>query len=211
MVRSFRKEIKEPDSFHVYAEKATIFYESNSKAILVVSLALLISLGGLFGYRAWKKHLSDRSNIALAIAQTGEALRRAADTYPGTRASIIARLRLAMLLRKQGTHKDSEKEYRRLLDSDGISEMDRELALRGLAGTLSLQGKCAKSIPIWRKILNRGSLLTAEDLYISVGNCLEEIGKKTDALKEFEDLVQKHPGSPFITGQIRAQIKSLKE
>ena len=209
MARSFRKEIKEPDSFHVYAEKITLWYQANTKPVLALAAVLLVSLGAFFGYRAWKNHIKEQSGIALAIAQTEDALRKAADNYPGTKAGAIARLRLAMLLRTRGAHKESEKEYHRLLNAGGIAEMDRELAKRGLAGTLSLQGKCAEAILIWKKIIYSGSLLTPEDLYISVGSCLEETGKRADALKTYEELIQKYPRSPFITAQLRARMNVL--
>ncbi len=220
MARSFRKEIKEPDSFQLFAEKAVDWYQANTRAVLGAIVALIAVVGGIVGYAVWTAQVRERAGIALAIAETAStdplspefenALRLAANAYPGTKPGIIARLRLAALLAERGETAAAEKEYRRLLDKEkALTETDREITRRGLAGSLGLQGKCADAIPIWRDILAKGSLLAAEDLYLSVGGCLEETGRPWEALKTYEELIQKHPSSPYITSRLRAQMARL--
>ncbi len=220
MARSFRKEIKEPDSFQLFAEKAVDWYQSSARAVLGSAVAVVVVVGAIVGYIVWSAQVRERAGIALAIAETASknplspetenAMRLAADGYPGTKPGIIARLRLAALLAERGDTAPAEKEYRRLLEEEkSLTETDREIARRGLAGSLGLQGKCADAVPIWRDILAKGSILAAESLYLSIGGCLEETGRSGEALKAYEELIQKHPSSPYITSRLRAQMARL--
>ena len=206
MARSFQKDLNDPDAFHAFTEDVSAWYLSHAKLALAVAGAVIIAVGGYFGYGAWKSGIREQAGISLALASTPELLRKAADSFPGTKAGIIARLRLAALLWEKGDAKASEKEYRTLLGG-GLRGMDLELAWRGLAGSLSMQGKCGEAVAIWKDILSKGSLLTAEDIYVSMGACLDQIGKPREALKSYETLVQKHPRSPFITPQLRVRMK----
>ncbi len=221
MARSFRKEIKAPDSFQVTVQKVLAWYRTNEKVVLVTAGALLIANGSFGGYRAWNANLREKAALALVIAESipnepdnkkaaQKALEKVSVDFPGTKAGILAKLQLAALLNEGGDHKAAEGEYRGALAASGLGEMDRELARRGLAGSLSLQGKCSEALPIWSEILNTGSLLTQEDLYISQSACLAELGKKAEALKALEGLIEKHPASPFITPELRARMDRLR-
>ncbi|MFC1491670.1 tetratricopeptide repeat protein [Nitrospinota bacterium] len=219
MARSFRKEIKDPDFLQVSAGKTVEWYRANAKLILAAAATLIVVVAAIVGNRLWNAHVREQAALALAMAeainkeQAGQgaenALRRAADAYPGTKSGVIARLKLAVLLRERGDFSAAEQEYRRLLKADELGGMDFELARRGLASSLSLQGKCAEAVPIWKEILAKGSLLTPEDIYIAIGACLEETGQAAEALKTYDELIQKHPRSPFITPRLRARMDRL--
>ncbi len=219
MARSFRKHIREPDSFQALADWASDFYRAYAKIILGVVAGLLLLGGGYLGYSAWDAQNREDASLALAIAwgkspdgpEAEESLKKAADEYPGTKSGIIAGLRLAMLLRERGDHQGAEREYRKLLGAGNLVNTDLEIARRGLAGSLSLQSTCDEAVSIWRDILDAGSLLTPEDLYISMAGCLEESGKSAEALKVYEELIQKHPGSLFITALLRARMRALEK
>ncbi len=217
MARSFRKVIREPDSFQALADWASVFYRAYAKIILGVVAGALLLGGGYLGYSAWDAKIREEASLALAIArgkspdgpEAEVSLKKTADEFPGTKSGIIAGLRLAMLLRERGDHQGAEREYRKLLKAGNLANTDLEIARRGLAGSLSLQGKCDEAVFIWRDILGAGSLITPEDIYVSMGGCLEESGKPAEALKVYEELIQKHPGSPYITAQLRARMRVL--
>jgi predicted negative regulator of RcsB-dependent stress response len=217
MARSFRRAIREPDTLQALAGWASDFYSAYAKIILSVVAAALLLGGGFIGYRVWDAQIREKASLALAIArgkspggpEAEVLLKKAADEFPGTKSGKIAGLRLAMLLRERGDHQGAEREYRKLLKAGNLVNTDLEIARRGLAGSLSLQGKCDEAVSIWRDILGAGSLITPEDIYVSMGGCLEVSGKPTEALKVYEELIQKHPGSPYITAQLRARMRAL--
>jgi len=220
MARSFRKEIKEPDAFHRWADRVVEWYKANRRNALRAAAGILVIAVAAGGYRLWTDHMDRQAALSLATAdivsqdplspQVEQALRRTAENYPSTRSGVIARLRLAGLLRDRDDAPGAEKEYRGLLETGAFTDTDRELARRGLAGSLALQGKCAEAIPIWRDILAKGSLITSEDIYLSLGDCYETAQQPAEALKIYEELIQKHPASPFITPALRARMERLK-
>ena len=97
-----------------------------------------------------------------------------------------------------------------MVKSGVSSETDKELAKRGIASVLMLEGACGEAIPVWESILKKGSLLTSEDLYISIANCQEKLGRVEDARKTYEELSKKHPESPFLTDQISAKLSDAQ-
>ncbi len=220
MARSFRKEIKEPDAFHRWADQLVKWYAAHSRTVLRATAGILIVAVAAVGYRLWTGHIDRQAALSLTTAdivsqdplspEVEQALRRTADNYPSTRSGVIARLRLAGLLKDRGDASGAEKEYRGLLELGALTDTDRELARRGLAGSLALQGKCGEAIPIWKDILAKGSLITSEDIYLSLGDCYETAQRPAEALKAYEELIQKHPGSPFITPDLRSRMKGLK-
>lgn len=219
MARTFRKEIKKPDIFHRLGDQAVEWYLENRKVVIIAAAGILLVVLGVAGYRLWASHIRSQAALSLATAdivsedplspEIEKALRRTAEKYPSTRSGVIARLRLAGLMKDRGDGTSAEKEFRDMLKAGALSGTDQELARRGLAGSLAIQGKCGEAVPIWREILTRGSLLTPEDIYLSIGDCNEKDGKTAEALKVYEELIQKHPGSPFITPDIRARVSRL--
>lgn len=217
MTRSFRKEIKEPDTFHRWGEKAFFWFAKNQKTVFAAIGAVIIIALGVVGYIYWSDHVKKQAALSLASADIAtseaakeQALRRTMKNYGSTRSGVIARLRLATLLKDAGKETEAEKSYREALESSSLNETDREIAERGLAASLARQGKCNEAIPHWRGILNRGSLLAPEDLYVAIGACYETLGKSAEAVRTYEELIQKYPASPFITPDIQNFVLKQK-
>lgn len=213
MSRSFRKEIKEPDTFHRWGERAILWFAENQKTVFAAIGAVVLLALAVVGYIYWSDHVQRQAAISLASADIvaseaakEQALRRTVKNYGSTRYGVMARLQLANLLKDKGKLVEAEKAFREAIQSGSLNETDREIAERGLAASLARQEKCADAIPIWRTILDRGSLITPEDLYIAIGACYEAVGKSAEAIRTYEELVQKYPASPFITPDIQNQL-----
>ena len=126
------------------------------------------------------------------------------------RPGLLARLQLADLLRERKQYQGARAQYELVARSSVSSETDQELAKRGIASVLMLEGACTEAIPMWESILEKGSLFTSEDLYISIADCQERLGRPADARKTYEELSKKHPESPFLTEEIRAKLGGEK-
>ena len=216
MARTIRKAIKQPDKFQIYISRALQWATANRKPLTsagAVLAALLIAAGG---YRFWAARIQRRAALSYAIAESAkagkeaeEALLRTAGQFPGTRPGIMARLHLASLLQERGAYADAEGHYRILLGAGGLHSTDLELGKRGLAASLAAQKKCGEALPVWKEILSKPGDLNAEDLYIAMGECHEQEGRPTEALKAYETLSQKYPRSPYLNSDIRKRMKKL--
>ncbi len=220
MARTFRKDIRQPDALQTHGRKVVLWFIENQK-LLYVGLGVVILVAAVFvGYRMWNERAHEKASLAYGLARIaspdgqGEAAEAAyqkvADEYPRSRPGLLARLHLAALLRDRKEYQGARAQYELVAKSSISSETDQELAKRGIASVLMLEGACAEAIPIWESILNKGSLLTSEDLYIATADCQEKLGRAEDARKTYEELSKKHPESPFLTEQIRAKLGSDK-
>ena len=220
MARTFRKEIRQPDALQTYGRKVVLWFIENQK-IFYVGLGAVIVVAAIFvGYRMWDERAREKASLAYGLAKfaspdgKGEAaeaaFQKVADDYPRSRPGLLARLHLAALLRDRKQIQGARAQYELVVKSGVSSETDKELAKRGIASVLMLEGVCGEAIPVWESILKKGSLFTSEDLYISIANCMEKLGRVEDARKTYEELSKKHPESPFLTDQIRAKLSDAK-
>ncbi len=216
MARTIRKEIKQPDKFQIYASRALRWTAANRKPLTSAGAVLAAVIIAAGGYRFWAARIQRRAALSYAIAESAkagkeaeEALLRTAGQFPGTRPGIMARLHLASLLQERGAYADAEGHYRILLGAGGLRPTDLELAKRGLAAGLAAQKKCGEALPVWQEILAKPGVLNAEDLYIAMGECHEQEGRPTEALKAYETLSQKYPRSPYLNSEVRKRMKKL--
>ncbi len=220
MARTFRKEIRQPDALQTYGRKMVLWFIENQK-IFYVGLGAVIVVAAIFvGYRMWNERAREKASLAYGLAKfaspdgKGEAaeaaFQKVADDYPRSRPGLLARLHLAALLRDRKQIQGARAQYELVVKSGVSSESDKELANRGIASVLMLEGACGEAIPVWESILKNGSLFTSEDLYISIANCQEKLGRVEDARKTYEELSKKHPESPFLTDQIRAKLNDAQ-
>ena len=220
MARTFRKEIRQPDALQTYGRKMVLWFIENQK-IFYVGLGAVIVVAAIFvGYRMWDDRAREKASLAYGLAKfaspdgKGEAaeaaFQKVADDYPHSRPGLLARLHLAALLRDRKQYQGARAQYELVVKSGVSSETDKELVKRGIASVLMLEGACGEAIPVWESILKKGSLFTSEDLYISIANCMEKLGRVEDARKTYEELSKKHPESPFLTDQIRAKLNDAQ-
>ena len=220
MARTFRKDIRQPDALQTHGRKVVLWFIENQK-ILYLGLGAVILVAAVFvGYRMWNERAREKASLAYGLARIaspdgqGEAaeaaFQKVADEYPRSRPGLLARLHLAALLRDRKEYQGARAQYELVAKSSVSSETDQELAKRGIASVLMLEGACAEAIPIWKSILNKGSLFTSEDLYIATADCQEKLGQAENARKTYEELSKKHPESPFLTEQIRAKFSNTK-
>ena len=220
MARTFRKEIRQPDALQTHGRKVVLWFVENQK-ILYAGLGAVVLVAAVFvGYRMWDERAREKASLAYGLASIaspdgqGEAaeaaFQKVADEYPRSRPGLLARLHLAALLRERKQYQGARAQYELVAKSSVSSETDRELAKRGIASVLMLEGACVEAIPIWESLLKQGSLFTSEDLYLSIADCQEKLGRPEDARKTYEELSKKHPESPFLTEQIRAKLSNTK-
>lgn len=215
MARNVRKEIKQPDTFQTYGAESLTWLQSHGKHVAAGAGAAVLIAAGFWAYGYWSAKSHEKAALSYMLAQDAkgpeeiEALRRTAMAYPKTRAGIQARLELAAKLRERGELPAAEQEYRIVLAGGAASAMDRELAQRGQAAVLEAQGKCPEAVAVWREVLDRGSLISQEDLYLSIAGCQEKAGNLKEAARTLEEFSQKFPQSPFLNELYRERMNRL--
>ncbi len=195
-----------------------LWFVENQKAFYIGLGAVVLVAGIFVGYLMWDERAKQKASLAYGMAKIaapgGEAaeaaFQKVADNYPRSRQGLLARLQLAALLRERKQYQGARAQYELVAKSSISSETDKELSKRGIASILMLEGACGEAISTWQSILEQGSLFTSEDLYISIADCQEKLGRALDAEKTYEELTKRHPESPFLTPQIRAKLSKTK-
>lgn len=218
MAKNIRKAIKGPDAFQSFSRKILVKLMEFQRQLVIFGVVIVILLGAYTGYWFWERRTQRLAALAYGTAvltaqtnpdQTALALRRAAEKYPETRPGILARLELGGVLMAQNKPQEAEKTYQKALALGGLTETDRAIARRGLAGALADQGKCVEARGLWRETISNPGELITQDIYLAIAACFEAEGKPTEALKVYEELSQKHPRSPFLTADLREKMRKL--
>ena len=72
MARSFRKEIKAPDSFQVTVQKVLAWYRTNEKVVLVTAGALIIAIGRPGDYSKELDYIIQKNNLREYLINFGQ-------------------------------------------------------------------------------------------------------------------------------------------
>lgn len=154
------------------ADKAGDFYQSNSKVINIVLLAIIIVGGGVFAYTKWYKApleleaqeygwkgvqygLEDSLNLALDGTEDFEGLLSISDQYGSTAEGSLANFQIGTIYLRQGEF-ESAIEYFENTSFDNNSIFNY-LSLGGIGDAYSELGESDKAISYYEKAGDRAN------------------------------------------------------
>jgi hypothetical protein len=136
----------------------------------------------------------DRAEAALPRLQA------AADGYPNTPAGITARFRLAATLAELNRHAEAEQRYQEVVQKTGSRDLYHYTARLGVAEARLSQGKAAEAMTAFQEIAtDTNSLLPVDAVLMQVGRAALVAGKKDDATRAFNRIVEEFPQSAYVT------------
>ena len=137
-------------------------------------------------------------------------LKAAADAYPDSASGITARYHMAGALASLGRHEEAIKEFDDVARRSGASSLYGRMARLGKADTQAHSGQLDAAIATWKEM----SASTSDDLpvdaiLIELARAYVQKGNKEEAKKTFTQIVEQHPGSPYL-GEARTELENLK-
>ena len=133
----------------------------------------------------------------------------ASDKYPATEAGITARYHAASLLATLGRHAEAETRFREVADRSGDSIYGRTAKL-GLAETQVAQGKFDPAIAIYTELSrDTGSQIPVDSVLMHLGRAYARAGRKDEAIRAFNRIVEEFPQSLYIT-DARRELEEAK-
>ena len=171
--KPFKKKIKEPDKFVILSQKVLSFAKENSKAIFVVSLALIIIIAssGIFitRYKAQKE-----------------------DFFLGMYDDIIN----ANKNYAEGNYNEAQKIFEKVIQESEKSSLFNDIALVGLGYTLIDKGDYDRSISLIEDLVSREKLQhPKEELYKNLLFLYRKTGAEAKAKETHDKLMALFPGS----------------
>lgn len=149
---------------------------------------------------------SEESKLTAAVPK----LRAAADGYPDTQAGITARYHLASALSALGKYDEALKTYDDVEQRAGRDSLYGRMAELGKADTQMHAGQVDNAIATWKQLASQNSSDLPQDaILMQLARAYQQKGNTADAKKTFNELVDKHPQSPY-TAEARQELESLK-
>ena len=190
--------------------KTESFLEENQKAITTVVLAIVIVIGGYFGYKnlyllpqekeaselIWKaEYYLEKGDYTKAIEGDGNyyGLAYIAEEYNNTKTGELANYYLGTAYLQQG-------EYELAIDYLSGVNLDDEVtgavALGATGDAYAELGNYDKAISYFKKAVNHSSNQFTAPLYLmKEALVLEEVGSYDEALENYKTIKEKYPNS----------------
>ena len=124
---------------------------------------------------------------------------KAAEQYPNTEAGIAARYHAAGILATLGRYAEAEQRFKEVSDKSGGTIYGRTAKL-GQAETLIAQGKYEPAIAIYTELSrDTGSQIPVDGVLMQLGRAYVRAGKKEEAIRAFNRIVEEFPQSLYAT------------
>jgi TolA-binding protein len=134
----------------------------------------------------------------------------AAEQYPSTDAGIAARYHAAGVLAQLGRYAEAEQRYQQVVDTGGRTIYARTARL-GLADAQLAQGKFDQAIAIYRDLSTESSpQLPVDGVLMHLGRAYLRAGKKDDAARAFNRVVEEFPDSLYVA-DARRELEAAKK
>jgi TolA-binding protein len=147
----------------------------------------------------------ERSEAALPKLQA------AADAYPTTEAGITARYRLAATLAELGRHAEAEQRYQEVAQKTSTSDIYHYTARLGVGEEQLAQGKAADAAATFQALAtDTNSQLPVDGVLMQLGRAAQVAGKKDDATRAFNRVVEEFPQSLYVT-EAKEKLAELKK
>ena len=221
-----KRQLKEPDEFVSFTEKAFTFVTQYSKRIGLVAIAFLIVIVALavfqMGERKKNEEAAKSFGIALAMYERGAAQPIEPSDSPGTSGSssqdlkevlkkfdeIIAKYprtslgKLSLLYRgnilsMEGAYDEAIKAYLAFSEKAGSEKLYRSLAWEGLGHAYEGKKDYVKALEAYQRILEKGEGYQIAEAHLSIGYCYEKSGKSKEAIEHFKAFLIQNQGSTF--------------
>lgn len=137
-------------------------------------------------------------------------LKEAADAYPDTQAGIAARYHYAGALASLGRYDEALRQYDEVEQKAGKDTLYGRMAELGKADTQMHAGQVDTAIATWKQLAAQNNADLPQDaILMQLARAYAQKGNTADAKKTFNELVDKHPTSPY-TAEARQELENLK-
>jgi TolA-binding protein len=134
----------------------------------------------------------------------------AATKYPNSDAGIAARYHAAAVLTSMGRFSEAEEQFKQVADKAGNSIYGRT-ARMGMAEAQLAQGKYDPAIAIYTELSrDTTSPIPVDSVLIHLGRAYVRAGKKEEAVRAFNRIVEEFPQSVYVTDARRELEEARK-
>jgi predicted negative regulator of RcsB-dependent stress response len=183
--------------------EALAWLKANLKNVIIGAIIVIVVGGGLGMFIYNRSQREVRASQALSEVATPmspltpalpgqvEAYLKVAKDYPGSKAAARAIIEAASVYYVEGNYVKAQDLFQREL-KEYPDSLWRSQADWGIAVCLEQQGKVTDAIAKFEKIRNNPNAPEADDAKLRLGTLYEGQGKRVEALKLYDELLQAH-------------------
>ena len=137
-------------------------------------------------------------------------LKAAADAYPDSKAGITARYHLAGALSSLGKHQEAIQAFDDVAKRAGSNTLYGRMARLGKAETQANAGQLDAAIATWKDMTTTNAPdVPVDAILMQLAKAYVQKGNTAEARKTFNEIVDKHPDSPY-SAEARAELENIK-
>lgn len=215
--RITRKQLRQPDRFQVWTERAVESFRRN-KTLAAAALAAVLLLGAAIW--AWQI-FKERQNVAAARefgvalelyqadkhAEAIAAFEKLKD-YRWSRYAVLAHLYLANSYLVTNDLDKAVSEGQRSLAATRPTSLYRQIALTTLATAEERKNQCENAIEHYSEAQRINGALQNRAL-LGKARCAEALGDTASAIAAYKDYLKENPGSPLAIKVAELEAKAL--
>ncbi len=211
------------------SSKSEAFFAKNKKAIIGVTVAVLVVIAGIFVYHSYvATPRAEKASTELAKSQelfnneqydkAGEGFLKVINNYGGTDAANLANLYLGLCYANQDKWQDAVKYLEKFSCKDDA--MISPAAKAALGNAYANNGNLDKAVSALKdaasmadsKSINDANYSLSATFLIQAGEILESQNKKDEALKIYKDVKAKYVNAQQVqSNEIDKYIERLQE
>jgi predicted negative regulator of RcsB-dependent stress response len=227
MNKAERERLKHNETADAIAA-TTVFVAAHGRTLALGAVAVVLLIGVVVGYGAWKARAEERAQALLqaaidTAAQPVEApaagaapaegtfateadrtnavidkLRAVADSHPSTEAGLQARYYAASLLAEANRLEEAAAAYQAVV-SQGGSSITGRMARLGLASVQVRSKDFESAITTFQSLSAPGSELPADGVLMHLADAYVQAGRPAEAIETLKRIVNEFPQSPYAS------------
>jgi TolA-binding protein len=149
---------------------------------------------------------TEREKLQAALPK----FREAADRHPNSTPGLVARFHLAGILASLGQYAEAEQAFQEVVNRAGGGIYGR-MARLGLANAQVAQDKFDNAIALYTELSrDTSSPVPLDGILMQLGRAYARAGRKEEAARTFDRIVQEFPQSPFLT-DARRELETARK
>ena len=149
---------------------------------------------------------TEREKLQAALPK----FREAADRFPNSGPGLVARFHLAGILASLGQYPEAEQRFQEVVSKGGSGIYARTARL-GLADAQAAQGKFDSAIAIYTELSrDTSSQIPVESVLMQLGRTYARAGRKEEAARTFDRIVQEFPHSLYVA-DARRELEAARK
>lgn len=228
--QSKSQELKRPDEWLGAVDRLGLFALKHARTLLILGGTVILIGGAAGAYLLYQGYLEKKAmavefeadhllRVTPPTEEEGpskdenekkaiELYQKVMQEYPGTRSAAFSGYSLGNLYVQSGRYPDAMEAYRAVLKKKSIEDQLKSLVLQRLGYAQIKSDQWEEAGQSFLEAANLKKGINKDLSYFEAGRIKERLDKKEEAIKAYQEIINKYPTSMFLT-QVQERLTGL--